>query len=779
MSTKPTINKDELVTLFSQIGLDSSKAKETTNNATLSSNLQEIIKEAGAESGCEKSVGLLLYTLATKYPANAMKHRATLVDYIANKKSVNSINLQACLDYLRRTANEELNVAEFEQSCGVGVVITREQVAQAVSDYINKNKSDLLEKRYQFNIGGILMEIKNSLKWANAKDIKEEVDAAILSLLGPKTDADKAPPAKPVKPTTPTAVATTTAATTTTGDLSPIIPAELKPAKEEIKFPDPSDNIQNTPKLLADHLKTTGGKIVTRFPPEPNGYLHIGHAKAMHLNFGYAKKNGGKCYLRFDDTNPEKENQEYIDSIIDSVKWLGHEPCEITYSSSQFDTLYEMANELIRRGYAYVCHQTASEISEGREKMTDSPYRNRTVEENLKLFEDMRLGKFEEGKAILRMKGDMKHPNPCMRDLIAYRIKYHHHPMSGDKWCIYPSYDYTHCLVDSIENITHSLCTLEFEIRRLTYNWLIDVLGLYRPVVWEYARLNLTHTVLSKRKIITLVQNKIVNGWDDPRLSTLNAFRRKGYTPEAINLLCDTIGVTRTNGTTISYELLELCCRQDLDGKATRAMAVFDPIKVVITNYPEDKSEEINAPNIPSKPEKGTHKIDFSRIVYIERSDFRMEDNKDFFGLAPGKEILLKYAYNIKCEKVIQDADGKVTELHVTYDKDNSSKKLKTIHWVSSVAGTEPMKAEVRLYEHLFKDSEIGDDWLNNINPNSLRIIPNAFIDKTVLASKEYDRYQFERVGYFVVDKDTTSDKMVFNRTVSLKENKEKSKSRN
>ncbi|KAF2076881.1 hypothetical protein CYY_001783 [Polysphondylium violaceum] len=757
----PKVVSEELVTMFSNLGLDSAKAKEAAANANLSSQLKDIVVEAGVESGCDKAVGIILYTIATKYPQNALRHRATLCKYIV-KKEVSNINLQACLDYLRRTANEELNESDFVSQCGVGVVITRDQVKSAVADYISKNKDEIVEKRYQFPIGSALTDVKNTLKWANTKDIKEEVDEAILALLGPKTDADKAPAPKVKAP----------AATTATAAV-----VEEKPkAKEEIRFPDPSDNIQNTPKLLKDHLEATGGKIVTRFPPEPNGYLHIGHAKAMHLDFGYAKKNGGKCYLRFDDTNPEKENQEYIDSIIDSVKWLGHEPCEITYSSQYFDQLYDLAIELIKRGFAYVCHQTGPEMSEGREKMTDSPYRNRSVEENLSLFDDMRKGKFEEGKAVLRMKGDMKHPNPCMRDLVAYRIKYHHHPVSGDKWCIYPSYDYTHCLVDSIENITHSLCTLEFEIRRLSYNWLVDVLGLYRPVVWEYARLNLTHTVLSKRKIITLVQKGFVKGWDDPRLSTLNAFRRKGYTPEAINSLCETIGVTRTNNTTIPYELLELCCRQDLDGKATRAMVVLDPIKVVITNYPQDQTEQITVPNIPANPALGTHQVDLSRELYIERTDFRMVDSKDYFGLAPNKEILLKYAYNIKCNEVITDDKGNVTELRVTYDKDNSNKKVKTIHWVSSVAGQKPTAVEVRLYDHLFKDSEIGDDWLEHINPDSLKVIENAVADKTVANSKEYDRFQFERTGYFCVDKDSTSDKLVFNRTVSLKENKDKKK---
>eukprot|EP01133_Synstelium_polycarpum_P012925 gene12925-15182_t len=734
MPPKPAVN-EELAEQFAQIGLDTTKAREAASNASMAASLQECIKEAGIEGACEKS-------LCRRIAA----------------KTVTLINAQACMDYLRRVANEPLNVSEFESACGVGVVVTRAQVKDCVAAYLADHAADLAEKRYRINIGVYLANVRETLKWADGKDIKEEMDAQMLAVLGPKTEADLAPPAK--APAKPVAKAATAVAA----------PEESVPT---ITFPAPEDNIQNTPALLANHLKTTGGKIVTRFPPEPNGYLHIGHAKAMHLDFGYAKRNGGKCYLRFDDTNPEKESQEYIDSIIDSVNWLGHEPCEITYSSQYFDELYQLAIELIKRGFAYVCHQTAEEIKEGREKMTDSPFRNRSVEENLRLFDDMRTGKYEEGKAILRMKGDMKHANPCMRDMIAYRIKYHVHPMSGDKWIIYPSYDYTHCLVDSIENITHSLCTLEFEVRRLTYNWLIDVLGLYRPVVWEYSRLNLTHTVLSKRKIIKLVTEKIVNGWDDPRLSTLNAFRRKGYTPEAINSLCETIGVTRANNTTIPYELLELCCRNDLNDKVTRAMVVLDPLRVVITNYPEGETEEVEAFNIPHKPEAGKHKVPFSRVLYIERSDFRLEDSSDYFGLAPNKEVLLKYAYNIRCEEVIKSSTGQITEIRATYDKTNAS-KTKAIHWVSSKSGEQPMEIEVRLYEHLFLQEDLGDDWLQQINPNSLRIVQGALADVTLAGAKEYDRFQFERTGFFCVDKDTTPSKIVVNRTVSLKENKEK-----
>ncbi|EFA83742.1 glutamine-tRNA ligase [Heterostelium album PN500] len=767
MPPKPSVVVDEeLVEKFKKIGLDATKAKEAASNANLSTSLQEVMKEAETVDGCDKDVGQLLYLISIKYPANALKHRATLAKFIA-AKTVTSINVTQSMDYLRKVAGQELDLADFTASCGVGVVITREQVRDAVAAYVAERLDDLKQSRYRYNMGVYLAQVRERLKWADAKDIKEEMDAKVLEVLGPKTEADNAP--LPKEPKAPKAKPAAAVAADENNN-SPL-PFEIE--KQSITFPDPSDNIQQTPEILAKHLKTTGGKIVTRFPPEPNGYLHIGHAKAMHLDFGYAKKNGGKCYLRFDDTNPEKESQEYIDSIIDSVKWLGHEPCEITYSSQYFDELYDLAVELIKRGFAYVCHQTADEIKKGREEMTDSPFRNRSVEENLRLFDDMRKGKIEEGKAILRMKGDMKHPNPCMRDLIAYRIKFHPHPVSGDKWVIYPSYDYTHCLVDSIENITHSLCTLEFEVRRLSYNWLIDVLGLYRPVVWEYARLNLTHTVLSKRKIIRLVKEKVVNGWDDPRLSTLNAFRRKGYTPESINLLCETIGVTRTNNTTIPYELLEFCLRQDLNDKVTRAMVVFDPIKVVITNYPENESEEITVKNIPHIATSGTHTVPFSRVVYIERNDFRLQDDANFFGLAPNKEVLLKYAYNIKCNEVIQDAAGKVVELRVTYDKTNAT-KTKTIHWVSSKAGAQPTPVEIRLYEHLFTQEDLGDDWFDQVNPNSLKIITTALADATVLGSKPYDRFQFERIGFFCTDEDSTPEKLVFNRTCLLKENKEK-----
>lgn len=756
--------------LFTLIGFDEKKAAETAKNKDLTHQLKTIIAEAGVEQGCDKAVGNILYTLATKYPANALAHRPVLARFVAEKK-VTATNLQPSLDYLKKVGAGALDVEAFKTDCGVGVVISKDQIATAVRELLTEKKAELEEKRYRINIGIYLQTLRNKLKWADGKLLSDELNEQVAAVLGPRTAEDdkkvdtkakaKEPEKKDEKPKE-------------KAEKKPEDELELPP-QESIRFPAPEENIQNTPELLKQHLAETGGKIRTRFPPEPNGYLHIGHAKAMHLDFGYAKKNGGVCYLRFDDTNPEKEEKEYFDSIIDNVKWMGWEPWKITYSSSYFPQLYELAVQLIKIDKAYVCHLGKEEMREGRKTMVDSPYRNRTVEENLRLFEDMRRGKFAEGECCLRFKGDMKHDNPNMRDLVAYRVKYVPHPVAGNEWCVYPSYDFTHCLVDSIEHVTHSLCTLEFERRRESYNWLVDVLGLYRPLVWEFSRLNLTNTVLSKRKIIRLVKEKYVRGWDDPRMSTINAFRRKGYTAEAINLFCEKIGVTRAPNT-ISYSLLEQCCRLDLDPKVHRAMVVLHPLKVVLTNIPEDApDEEITVKNHPFI-DMGTHKVPLSRVVYIERSDFRVVDEKGYFGLAPGKEGMLKYAYNIKVTDFVQDSKtGEVTEIHATVDRTNATKVKGVFHWVAESKTQPPLTAEVRLYERLFtveNPNELKDDFLDFINPNSEQVITGAKADVSFKGVKVGDRFQFERQGFFVVDKDTKGDALVFNRTVTLKESK-------
>jgi len=477
--------------------------------------------------------------------------------------------------------------------------------------------------------------------------------------------------------------------------------------QESITFSPPTENFQIIPELLKKHLEITGGMIITRFPPEPNGYLHIGHAKAMSLNFGYAKKLGGKCYMRFDDTNPEVESIEYINSILDNVKWMGYEWCDVTHASDYFDELYELAIQLIKKGHAYVCHQSSEDIKITRDRGTESPWRNRSVEENLREFEKMKLGLYKEGEATLRMKMDMTSTNPCMWDSVAYRIKYvpHPNPKVGDKWCIYPSYDYTHCINDSLENITHSLCTLEFEMRRESYNWLLDALDLYKPVVWEYGRLQLSYTILSKRKLIQLVEgNYGLRGWDDPRLPTIKGLKRKGYTPEAIKNFCEDIGVTRIPGVVIPITKLEEFLREHLNAVVPRAFVVLHPIKLTLVNWTEGH-KIIHCPNIPEKDE-GTHPVPFCGTLYIERDDFKEEDVEGYFGLAlnSNKWIRLKYAdVFIHLDTIIKDETGMAIELKCSWSISTDIEPSGNIHWVSEPQpGKEPLKIEVREYERLF-----------------------------------------------------------------------------
>ncbi len=523
------------------------------------------------------------------------------------------------------------------------------------------------------------------------------------------------------------------------------------------------------------------GRVHTRFPPEPNGYLHIGHAKSICLNFGIAKKYKGKCNLRFDDTNPTKEDEEYVSSIIEDVKWLGFDWEErLFYASSYFDQMYEYAIELIKKGRAYVCDLTAKQIKDYRGTLTtpgiESPYRNRTVEENLILFQDMRNGKFPEGSKTLRAKIDMSHPNLNMRDPVMYRIINAQHHKTSKRWSIYPTYDWAHCLEDSIERITHSLCTLEFADHRILYEWFLEQLEVYKPQQIEFARLNLTYTVLSKRKLTKLVQDGYVKGWDDPRMPTIAGLRRKGYTPESIRDFIDRTGVTKSDAV-VDYALLEHCIRDDLNKSARRVMAVLEPLKVIITNYPKDRVEELDAENNPEKPEEGSRKIPFCREIYIEREDFRENAPKKFFRLAPGREVRLKHAYYITCTDVVKDGQGNIVELHCTYDPkskggwtDDGRKVRGTLHWVSA---KHCIDAEVRLYEHLFKEEEPGknvEDFTDSINPSSLIVLKECKLEPSLKYAKPEDKYQFLRKGYFCLDKDSAEDKLIFNRTVTLKD---------
>jgi glutaminyl-tRNA synthetase len=548
---------------------------------------------------------------------------------------------------------------------------------------------------------------------------------------------------------------------------------------------DSSQRLDFIRQIVADDLKTGkwDGRVVTRFPPEPNGYLHIGHAKSICLNFGIAAEFDGRCHLRFDDTNPEKEEQEYVNSIIEDVRWLGWDWAEnLYYGSDYFQQMYEFAVQLIKKGKAYVCDLTSDEIREYRGTLTeqgkDSPHRNRSVEENLDLFERMRKGEFPDGSRTLRAKIDMAHPNLNMRDPVMYRILHVSHHRTGDKWCIYPMYDWAHGLEDSIEEITHSICTLEFENHRPLYDWFLDELGVYHPQQIEFARLNLSYTVMSKRRLLKLVHDGHVKGWDDPRMPTISGLRRRGFSPESIRNFCKIIGVNKFNST-VDITLLEHCVREDLNKTSPRVMAVLRPLKVIIDNYPQDQTEEFEAINNPEDASAGTRKVPFSRELYIERDDFMAEPPKKFYRLAPGREVRLRYAYFIRCTDVIKNDKGEIVELHCTYDPATrggdapDGRKVKaTLHWVSA---SHSLDAEVRLYDHLFikenpDDVPEGEDFTANLNPNSLKVLTGCKVEPSLKDTKPLQRFQFERLGYFCVDPDTIEGRLIFNRTVTLRD---------
>jgi len=547
--------------------------------------------------------------------------------------------------------------------------------------------------------------------------------------------------------------------------------------------PGPSNFVRD---IVIEDLKTNkyGGRVHTRFPPEPNGYLHIGHAKSINLNFGLAAEFGGKCNLRFDDTNPCKEETEYVESIIKDVHWLGGDwEDRLFYASDYFDQLYEWAVQLIKSGNAYVCDLTSDQVREYRGTLTEpgkeSPWRNRPIEENLDLFERMRAGEFPDGSRTLRARIDMASKNLNMRDPVMYRILHAEHHRTGDKWCIYPMYDFTHGQSDSIERITHSICTLEFEDHRPLYDWYIEQLGIYHPQQIEFDRLNLTYTLLSKRKLLTLVQDGHVSGWDDPRMPTISGIRRRGYTPEALRNFCNAIGVSKTNGT-IELALLEHFLREDLNRRVPRVMAVLRPLRVVIDNYPADLVEEMEAVNNPEDAAMGTRKVPFSRVIYIEQDDFKEVPPKQFYRLSPGREVRLRYGYFIKCTGVVKhEKTGEIVEIHCTYDPAThggnapDGRKVKsTIHWVSAAHAID---AEVRLYENLFtrEDPNVTDEGENftaNLNPRSLEVLTGAKLEPALRDAAEGGRYQFERLGYFCVDPDSAPGKAVFNRTVALRD---------
>jgi glutaminyl-tRNA synthetase len=548
-------------------------------------------------------------------------------------------------------------------------------------------------------------------------------------------------------------------------------------------IPGPSNFLRD---IVIDDINTgkNGGRVHTRFPPEPNGYLHVGHAKSININFGLAKEFGGKCNLRFDDTNPSKEETEYVDSIIRDVRWLGGDwEDRLFYASDYFPQIYAWAVQLIKAGKAYVCDLSAEEVRKTRGTLSEpgqeSPYRNRSIEENLDLFERMRKGEFPDGARTLRAKIDVTSPNLNMRDPVMYRILHAEHHRTGKQWCVYPMYDFAHGQCDSIEGITHSICTLEFEDHRPLYDWYIEQLDIFHPQQIEFDRLNLTYTVLSKRKLLTLVQKNFVNGWDDPRMPTISGMRRRGYTSEALRDFASRIGVSKTNGTT-ELSLLEYSVRDDLNRRALRVMAVLKPLKVVIENYPEEQVEWMDAVNNPEDPSAGSRTVPFSRELYIEHDDFREDPPKQYFRLSPGREVRLRYGYFIRCTGVIKDSAGQVTELRCTYDPETrggnsppDGRKVKsTIHWVSA---KHALNAEVRLYETLFtkenpNDLEEGQEFTDLLNPNSLEVVQGCKLEPSLAGAVPGASYQFERLGYFCADPDSAPGALVFNRTVALRD---------
>ena len=793
--------EDKLKQDLKNLNVPEAKIEEILKKKKFVERLKYVLEQAKVVKG-DKELGLLLIQLAEKLNP-AFNHRLPLLlKYVIPKDISSSQQLDAAINYLRKKGEEEIDTAEFEKIAGIGVKVTPDDIRKEVDNLIQPKLDVIKKHRYNYPSMNILYDLKTKFTFFDNKLAKQIIDEEINKVLGGKNEDElkeeklrkdleelklkQKKDKKNFSEEDKKKMQQIKDELKKYDELAKKLKEDLKEGEEETE----SDKLSklmardmksslNPPELLKKHLEATGGKIITRFPPEPNGYLHLGHAKAMRFCFTSASKNGGHCYLRLDDTNPEKENEEFIESVKENVNWLGYKPWKVTFASDYLQELYEIAIKLIKKGLAYVDNLTKEQISEYREKKKDSPYRNRTVEENLKLFNMMKQGRFEEKECCLRMKIDMQNANPCMRDPVAYRIKYVPHPHAGSDWCIYPTYDFTHCLNDSLENITHSLCTLEFEIRRDSYYWLLEAAEMYRPFVWEYSRLNVSHVVVSKRKLLQLVNSHAVTGWNDPRMPTIDGLRRRGYTPDAINNFVDRVGVTRRgNENIISISWLENSIRTDLDAKAPRTMAVIDPIKVVLKNL--DKETQIDTFLFPKLKEKGgIRKVTLSKVIYIDRTDFQENDDKNFFGLTPKQEVGLKYAGVIKVEEVKKDAKGKIVEIVCTYSSE--SKKTKgRIHWISE---KDFVQAEVRLYGYLFLSDDpfhaneegVSHDPMDDLNPNSLVTKMGALIHKDICKDlKKLDHFQFERIGYFVCDYDTQNEKgrYVFNLTVGLGDGK-------
>lgn len=794
---------EELTQLFSNVGFEEPKVKEIVKNKKVSTSLESLIKAAPQETKWDKSTRALAHNLASQIKGNELPNQELIVSSILDGSLKTALQVDAAYKYVKEEG-EKASVEGLKENAGVGIVITEDQVRSRVIKYIEDNKEVILKERYKL-VPGIFATVKNlpELKWAEPRYFKPVIDQEILKVLGPKDERDIVKKEKKKKKET---KSSSTKVEKTSGSERTMFNEGFLGDLHKV-----GENPQAYPELMAEHLRATGGKVRTRFPPEPNGYLHIGHSKAIMVNFGYAKYHNGVCYLRFDDTNPEAEAPEYFESIKRMVSWLGFEPWKITYSSDYFDKLYDLAEVLIKNGKAYVCHCTAEEIKRGRGIKEDGTpggervacvHRDRPIEENLEEFRKMRDGVYKPGEAILRMKQDLSSPSPQMWDLIAYRVLNAPHPRTGDKWKIYPTYDFTHCLVDSFENITHSLCTTEFYLSRESYEWLCDQVHVFRPAQREYGRLNITGTVLSKRKIAKLVNEGIVRGWNDPRLFTLEAIRRRGVPPGAILSFINTLGVT-TSTTNIQVVRFESAIRKYLEDTTARLMFVLDPVEVVVDNLPEDYEEMVTIPYRPGTPEFGDRTVPFTKKFFIERSDFsEVADDKEFFRLTSTQPVgLIKVPYTVSFQSVDRDSDGKIVRIHVKYDNDQAkAKKPKAyIQWVPfSAKHKSPVAiSETRVYNQLFNSenpSSHPEGYLNDINPESEIVYTKSLVEhnfdhviknspwvvNSVKESpfyveeekdrKEVCRFQAMRVGYFTLDKDSEDGKIILNRIVSLKD---------
>ncbi|KAK4303860.1 hypothetical protein Pmani_024160 [Petrolisthes manimaculis] len=711
------------------LGLSDQKVKETMKNESLTVILADIVDQAQGKGELNKSVGNLLYSLGTKLPRQFHTRLPLLVEYVARAQINQEAKLTAAIKFVRDHALKDFNTAEFEKACGVGVEVSQCKIEEAVTQVIRKHTEVILKQRYQYKIGPLMGQVRAILQWADCYKVKQEIDKQILILLGPKKEQDLKPvKGKPEKKKNMTEVQHTE---TQSMNMEEFLKTVHFHATGQNHMTEGYVITENTNSILKEHLKITGGQVRTRFPPEPNGILHIGHAKAININFGYAAANNGICFLRYDDTNPEKEEEKFFVGIKNMVEWLV-------------------------RGH----------------NQSTSPWRERPIHESLQLFEDMKNGKFDEGEATLRLKTTLEEGK---LDPVAYRVKFIAHHRTGDTWCIYPTYDYTHCLCDSIEQITHSLCTKEFQSRRSSYYWLCNALDIYCPVQWEYGRLNMHYTVVSKRKIAKLISGKHVRDWDDPRLFTLSALRRRGFPPEAINSFCATLGLTGAQ-IVIHPDALEACVRNVLNVTSHRAMAVLNPLRVIITNYPNKSPTSVTVPNIPGNDSAGTHTVIFDEEVWIESSDFQEVEEKGYRRLTPSQSVGLRHCgYILQVQEVIRNTLGGIDHLKVICQKLTDSNKPKTfIQWVSK-----PLKCEVRLYERLFNHespedaSVVPGGFLTDVNPNSLNVL-SALVDVSVKGAQVLQNFQFERSGYYSVDPDSTPHNLVFNRTVGLKKDKGK-----